>query len=159
MRNKTLGNWMKLILIGLGLTGVVFYFLALPLIGQSIADTNTEYQYAYFPWLLFLWLTGIPCFAVLPIGWKISAEISNGHAFTLKNAMRLRTIAVLTAGDAAFFLLGNVVFLFLGINLPGIVLASLFVTFLGVAITVAALALSSLTQNASDIREENELTI
>lgn len=159
MNQRTLGIWMKVILVGLGVTGHVFYFAALPLIGQSFADAYPEFSYAYWPWLIFLWLTGVPCFAVLPLGWAISNGIARGRAFTVKNAKLLRAIGFLAAGDAAFFFIGNVAYLFCNINLVGILLGSFLMSFIGVAVAVAAFGLSSLTKNASDIREENEFTI
>lgn len=159
MNHKVLSVWMKLILIGLGISGLAFYFVALPVIGESFADAYPEYSYAFWPWLIFLWTTSLPCFAVLPIGWIISESIAKGKAFTLLNSRLLRTVGILAVADAAFYFTGNIVFLFLNINQFGIVLASILISFFGISVAVAAFALSSLTKNASDIREENELTI
>lgn len=159
MKQKTVSMWMKGILLGLGLSGIVFYFFALPLIGHGATEMFPEYASVYWPWMIFIWLTGVPCFAFLPVGWSIASNIARGKAFSLQNAKLLSTVGFLAAGDAVFFLIGNVVFLFFNINHIGIVLGSVLVSFLAFSVAVAAMALSSLTRNASDIREENELTI
>ena len=159
MKQKTVSMWMKGILLGLGLSGLVFYFVAIPMIGQSVAKMFPEYSAAYWPWMIFIWLTGVPCFAFLPVGWSIASNIARGKAFSLQNAKLLRTVGFLAAGDAVFFSVGNVVFLFFNINHIGIVMGSVLVSFLAFSVAVAAMALSLLTRNASDIREENELTI
>ena len=66
---------------------------------------------------------------------------------------------MLAAGDSIFFFVMNIIYMFLGMNHPGIVLASLIVTFIGVAVTVAAAALSHLVIKASKLQEDSDLTI
>ena len=63
------------------------------------------------------------------------------------------------AGDAAFFFVGNVVFLFLNMNHPGIVLLSLVPVFAGACIAIAAAALSHLVRKAAALQEQSDLTI
>ena len=77
----------------------------------------------------------------------------------MENARALRAIAFLAAGDAAFFFLGNVVFLFLNMSHPGVVLASLLGVFAGVAVAIAAAALSHLVRKAAELQEQSDFTI
>ena len=51
------------------------------------------------------------------------------------------------------------VFLFLGMNHPGVVLLSLVAVFAGVAVAIAAAALSHLVAKAADLQAESDLTI
>ena len=101
----------------------------------------------------------MPCYITLFFGWSIAAEIGRDNSFSIKNAVSLRNIALLAAGDALFFFAGNVLYLFLNMNHPAIFLVSCFVVFLGVAVAAAAACLSHLVYKAAKLREENDLTI
>lgn len=81
------------------------------------------------------------------------------RSFTVANAKLLRWISVLAVLDAAVFFTGNLVYLLLDMNHPGIVLFSLMVSFAGVAIAVASAALSYLVQRAAALQDQSDLTI
>ncbi|MBQ8135122.1 MAG: DUF2975 domain-containing protein [Clostridia bacterium] len=159
MEQKGLSNWLKFIMIGIGLCGLVIYFLIVPMFGRNLADNNPELAHCYYPWLIFLWVTAVPCYLVLVFGWKISVNIGKDRSFCEDNAKYLKWISMLAAGDSIFFFVMNIIYMFLGMNHPGIVLASLIVTFIGVAVTVAAAALSHLVIKASKLQEDSDLTI
>lgn len=159
MEQKDLANWLKLIIIGIGLCGLFIYCIALPVYGSAVADAYPEYSWAYYPWIIFLWITGVPCYAVLFFGWRISSKIGIDRSFCTENAIDLKRISVLAAADSIFFFVMNVVYLFMGINKLGIVLAALIISFFGTAVTVAAAALSHLVKKAAKLQEDNDLTI
>ena len=159
MEQKTLSRWLKAVLIGVGLCGLIVYAAVVPLYGLSILGRNPEMADRYWPWLLFLWATGVPCYAALVFGWKIAANIGRDRSFSNDNARHLKRIALLAAGDTAFFFLGNLVLLFVNMSHPGVVLLSLLVVFAGVAVTVAAAALSNLVLKAALLQEQSDLTI
>ena len=159
MEQKTLSLVLKLVLAGFAVAGAIVYFWVLPVLGAEFAAAYPEFARCYWPWLIFLWLTAVPCYITLFFGWSIAAEIGRDNSFSIKNAVSLRNIALLAAFDAAFFFIGNILFLFLDMNHPAVVLASCFVTFLGVAVAVAAACLSHLVYKAAKLREENDLTI
>ena len=159
MKQKALSKWLKVILIGIGICGLVFYLYILPDWGQSLADHYPEYAGAYWPWLAFLWITAVPCYIVLVLGWKIAGNIGKDRSFSVENANLLKWISWLAAGDTAFFFVGNIVLLFMNMNHPGIVLLALVVVFAGISVTVAAAVLSHLVRKATDLQEESDLTI
>ena len=159
MKQKSLANWLKVILIGTGLCGLVFYLYILPDWGQSIADQYPEFGYAYWPWLIFLWVTAVPCYIALVLGWGIASNIGKDRSFSVENANFLKWISWLAAGDSAFFFIGNIVLWFLNMNHPGIVFLAMGITFAGIAVTVAAAALSHLVRKAADLQEQSDLTI
>ena len=159
MEQKTLARWLKVILIGVGLCGLVVYGAILPLYGQYIRDANPEMANCYWPWLIFLWATGVPCYIALVIGWKIAANIGLDRSFSEDNARHLKRISLLAAGDTVFFFVGNIVLLFANMSHPGVVLGSFLVVFAGVAVTVAAAALSHLVLKAALLQEQSDLTI
>ncbi len=159
MEQKTLSRWLKVILVGVGLCGLVVYGAVLPLYGQSLVGQNPDVANRYWPWLIFLWATGVPCYAALVIGWRIAVNIGKDRSFSEDNARHLKRIALLAAGDAVFFFIGNIVLLFANMSHPGVVLGSLLVVFAGVAVSVAAAALSHLVLKAALLQEQSDLTI
>ena len=159
MNQKSLAVWLKVILIGVGLCGLVVFFVIFPAYGRSLAEEAPEFENRYWPWLVFLWISAVPCYAALVFGWFIACNIGRDRSFSEENAKHLRVISWLAAGDAAFFFTGNIVLLFLDMSHPGVTLASLIVVFGGVAVTVAAAILSHLVRKAAALQEQSDLTI
>ena len=159
MTQKTVARWLKGIIIGVALCGLIIFGLVVPAIGHAIVGANPEFSYCYLPWLIFICLCALPCYAALVLGWKIAADIGHDRAFTTENAKRLKYITVLAVADAMFFFTGNVVFLLLNMNHPGIALLSLIVVFAGIAIAIAAAALSYLVKKAAALQEQSDWTI
>lgn len=160
MKQASLAKWLKFMILGVGLCGLVIYAVVIPALGQTVAVMEEgAFDYCFWPWLIFIWVTGLPCVAALVLAWKIAGNIGADKSFSLDNGRLLKWISVLAAADAAFFFLGNVVFLFLNMNHPGILLFSLVVVFIGIAIAVAAAALSRLVTKAAELQEQSDWTI
>lgn len=159
MNQLKLSKWLKAVIIGAGICGTIIYFYVFPSLGKDIIASNPEFSSWFWPWLIFLWITSIPCYAVLICIWKITKEIKKDNSFCKKNADLLKLIAIFAAGDSAFLFTGNIILLLLNMNHPGIVLLALFIVFAGIAITVTAALLSHLVYKAAQIHEENKLTI
>ena len=160
MKQTSLSKWLKFIIFGVGICGIIVYALVIPMIGRTVAAAEKgEFDYCYWPWLIFIWATGIPCYVALIFAWKIAGNIGADQSFSLANAKLLKWISVLAAGDAVLFFVGNVVFLLLNMNHPGVVLFSLLIVFAGVAVAVASAALSHLVMKATELQEQSDLTI
>lgn len=160
MGQKSLSKWLKFIIVGTGICGLAVYALAIPALGRTIAaSANGEFDYCFWPWLIFIWGTGIPCYAVLFFAWKIAANIGLDRSFSSANARLLKWISVLAAFDSAVVFVGNLVFLLLDMNHPSVVLLSLIVIFAGIAIAVATAVLSHLVLKAAVLQEQSDLTI
>ena len=159
MEQKGLATWLKIILVGVGICGLVVYFVVFPSYGESLVSDYPEFSNRFWPWLIFLWISGIPCYAVLVFGWKIAANIGRDQSFSNANAKYLKWIAWLAAGDGVFFFVGNMVLLFTNMSHPGIALFSLLVVFAGVAVAVASAVLSHLVQKAAVLQEQSDLMI
>ena len=159
MEQKALAKWLKLVIVILGLIGLAVYGLVLPGYGVSLRSDYPEFAYCFWPWLIFLWLSGVPCYAALVLGWRIAANIGRDASFSMENARLLKWIAWLAAADSVFFFLGNLVLLFRGMSHAGIVLLSLLAVLAGTAVTLAAAALSHLVRKAALLQEDSDLTI
>ncbi len=159
MTQKSIAGWLKGLIIGVALCGLIIYALVIPSVGLSIVGANPEFEFCYLPWLIFISITALPCYAALFFAWKVASNIGRDRAFSMDNAKWIKYIAVLAAADAMFFFAGNVVFLLLNMNHPGIALLSLIVVFAGIAIAVAAAALSYLIKRAAALQEQSDWTI
>ncbi|MCD7863881.1 MAG: DUF2975 domain-containing protein [Lachnospiraceae bacterium] len=159
MEQKTLSKWLKCIIIGTGVCGLIFFFFIVPSFGQDLLARYPEFSYCYWPWLIFLWISGIPCYTVLVLAWKIVVNIGRDRSFSSENAKLFQWISYVTAVDTAFFFGGNVVLLLLNMSHPAVTLLSLIVVFVGVAVIVASAALSHLVNKAADLQEQSDLTI
>lgn len=159
MKQSTLAKWLKMILVGVGICGIVGYAWVIPSFGQMLVRDNPEFDYCYYPWLFFLWATAIPCYIALVLGWRIASNIGADRSFSLENAKLLKWISVLALVDAGFFFIMNILYLFLGLSHPGVTLISLVVVFAGIAVSVAAAVLSHLVMAAQELQEQSDLTI
>ena len=159
MDQKKLAARLKAILIGIALCGIVVYAYVLPVCGDSVRAAYPEFADRYWPWLIFLWMTGIPCYAVLVLGWQVARRIGEDRSFCIENARALQIASNLAFADTAFFFAGNVALLLLGMSHPGVVLASLLVCFAGVAAAVATACLSHLVRKAADLQDESDMTV
>lgn len=159
MDQKKLAKWLKFIIIGVGFCGLAVFLGVIPMLGQGIVFDYPEFAYCYWPWLIFLWICAVPCFIALVLAWKVAMRIGEDRSFCMENAVLLRKISYLAAGDTAFFFIGNIVLMFMNMNHPGIVLGSLIIDFVGIAVAVAAAALSHLITKAAVLQEDSDLTI
>lgn len=159
MSQKSLSKWLKAIIGGMAICGALIYLYIIPILGRDLVDARPEYTSWYFPWLAVVLVSAIPCYWGLYFGWKISTEIGKDNSFSMENAEYLKNISILAALDSLYFFAANVVFMVINMNHPGVFLISLIVVFIGVAVTVAAAALSHLVRKAAEIQQENELTI
>lgn len=159
MNQSLLSKWLKLIIVVIGLCGLLVYGWVIPSLGKNLAADYPEFAFCYWPWLILIWITAVPCYVVLVFGWSISVNIKGDRSFTLENAKLLKWIAVLAAADSGFFFAMNIVFLLLNMNHPGIVLMSLFVLVIGIAVSAVSATLSHLVKKAADLQEQSDLTI
>ena len=159
MNHNTLAKQLKSVIIGVAIFGLMVYIWIVPTLGQSMADMFVECAEAFMPWLIFIWMTGIPCYAALVFAWKIASNIGVDRSFCQANGVLMKRIARLAMADGIFFFLGNIVLLFAGINHPGIVIVSLLVMCIAMGISVAASALSHLIMEAADLQEQSDFTI
>lgn len=159
MNQSSMSKWMKLIIIAVGACGSLVYGWVIPSLGQMLAANNPEFAFCYWPWLIVIWITAVPFYVILAFAWKIAGSVRKSRSFTIQNAKRLKWIAVLAATDAGFFFIMNIVYLFLNMNHPGIVLLSLGVFIIGTAISAISAILSNLVKKAADLQEQSDLTI
>ena len=126
---------------------------------EQLIERYPEFSGWYWPWLIFLWAVGIPCYAVIILLLKIASKIANNRSFSIENANYLKWISWIAAIDSAFFFVGNAVFMLLGMSHAGVLIGMMILLLFGIAISVAAAVLSHLVKKAAALQEENDLTI
>lgn len=159
MDMKRLGRMLQLFLCAAFVVGVAVFFAALPILGQEMAVMYPEYAAAYWPWQIFLWLCGVPCFLSLVPGWRVFGRLAKKNAFCRENGEDMKSIARLAFFDTVLFVVGNAVMVGFGWHHPGYLLMAAVVALCGAAIGVVAQVLGMLVLEATAMREENDLTI
>ena len=64
MKQKSLSGWLRVITVGMALVGAVLYFAVFPFLGNDAVQQYPEYSNWFYPWIIFLWLTAVPCYCV-----------------------------------------------------------------------------------------------
>ena len=159
MKQKELSRWLRAIVVVCWVLCAVMGFLVAPWVFRQIAEADPARAWLTWPRLIVFWVALIPVVAALGLGWRIFAEIGRDNSFCLENARRLKIISYLAAGDTLLTLVYSVVLLPMNALYPAQMLLHLAIMFVGVAVAVAAAALSHLTRKAAVIQDENELTI
>ena len=157
--NKKLSSLLRFMVAGMAFCGIIIYLFAFPTIGKSLVAMAPEFEGCFWPWLIFLWITGIPCVLVLIQIWKVTETIRNDRIFVQDNVRRISMISKLALSDSVFFLLGNIILLLLNMNHPSILILSLGVSFVGCSIAIVSSAFAGFVNQGVALQEENDLTI
>ena len=153
MASKTLCKLVRFAVVFTAICGLIAC-ASLPAIGSTVANNFPEYTHLYLPWLIFLWLTSLPFFALLVLIWKMSTAIKDEKVFTLPSARIVRICAMILFGASGFFIIGNIAFLLLGMSHPGILFLSLIADVFVIALAVLLAVLSRYLTKAAALQEE-----
>lgn len=159
MKPNTLSKCLKASTIFMGICGIFFDFYCLPLIGKFLVSGDPKLDSYYLPWLFLILFVSIPYYIILVFAWRLFCYIGKHQYFTFQNAIILKWISSLALGDVLFFFFMNIVYLFLNINHPSVVLLSLLIAILGFCFFIAATALSHLTFKAAKLQEFSDSAI
>ncbi len=150
---------LKGFIICTGALGLMMFFVGIPEIGKSILSMAPEFEYCYYPWLIFTWSCSIPYYIILFFAWKISDNIGKEKAFSHENELWFRRIFVTTATGVIFFLIINLIFFLMNMSHPGIMILSMIIIFAGSAFSFCARVLEKMCSVAASLKEQNDLTI
>ena len=159
MSSKTLCFLVRAAVIAVTLCGVAGCFYILPSVGTNLVLKYPGLAYCYYPWLIFIWIASIPCFTILAIVWIGSSAVVKEQVFTYQTAHKVKITAILLFSDVCFFIVGNIVFLLLGMSHPYILLIAFFADAFGVSLAVLAAVLSRFLTKAAVLQEEADSTI
>ncbi|MFB7121808.1 DUF2975 domain-containing protein [Bacillus tropicus] len=171
MKQKELSVWLKLIIAFCWIFGLLFCVYIGPKIGRDILMHSENLKGLYEPFIIFIWvtkipffiifiwMTGIPFFIALVLGWQICSDISCDQTFTIKNADRLRRISSLSIIESVLYAFALLYLLMSGGYNANVLMVLLPILFFTVVITIFTSMLSYLVRNASEIKQDNDLTI
>ena len=110
MKGKIIARRLNVVLIGLILCGIFVYGVFLPLRGHHMAmmAKGGPFDGAFWPWLLYLWGTAVPCVVAVGYAFSITRTLREGRMFTPQNARRLLMIARWAIGDTVYFFIGQI---------------------------------------------------
>ena len=129
-----------------------------PSFGRSIIVDFPEFAGWYWPWLMFAWLTTLPCLAVLCFVWRVSGAVVEDSVFTARTAGWVKTSAVLVISDAILLFTGSLVLLLAGMNHLGVVLGIFIVVVVLLALGLCAAVLARYLTRAAILQEDSEGT-
>ena len=110
-------------------------------------------------WFIALMGTAIPLIVAIIFAWKISCMVKEDKTFSVKTAFLLKGISNCAFIDGIYFLVVNIVMIFLDYNHPAIVIISFAAISLTLAAGMAFTALARFVQKAADLQKESDLTI
>ncbi len=161
MNQKTLSILLKTVIIGVALCAAFVYCFLVPELGWDMAYAGDgEFAHLFTPWLIIICITALPVAAALVLAWLIAANIGKGRSFCAQNAKYLTVISLLALADSAYFFTASMALMFITkVGHPGVLIFILMVCFVGVAVCVAAAALSHYARKAYELEQQSELTI
>ena len=159
MKHDTFSKWLRVIIVGTTLIGVLCCAYIIPELARTFKDSYPEFSHWVMPWLILIYVCAIPCFIAMWISWKITGNIGKNQSFTMENSKLFKIYSMLALGDSVVFLLGSIVYTLMGMNHPGLMLIDLLIVFVGLAVFVCTSALSYLVGKAAMLQEDNDLTI
>lgn len=156
MNKKT--KWMN-VSCGLILAAgaAVFAFLLLA-VGEMI---HTEPLMSAHAAGIYLYCIGaaVPCAAAVGMLMMVIREIGRERAFSMENERWMKGISAMAALECAYIFAGLIGWSCVGIMHPGVMILALALIMFGAGMSILTWALAKLIRRASDIQQENDLTI
>lgn len=141
------------------LGGGYLFFVDAPAAALYYRELFPEYAYLFIPALVFLWAVGLVYLAAMAGYFRVCHRIGQDRSFCPENERSLFRIASLLIGAAAIWLLGIPLGLLLRLGFGIWTVAFLLAAAASAAMGLLALGLSRLLKRATEIKEENDLTV
>jgi hypothetical protein len=159
MQQSEMARWLKLITIIAGGIGAFFCFVIIPSWSHDLIPEYSKMEFLWISFVAFIWITTIPCYLSLWKFWGICTRIGRDSSFCFENASALKTISKYFIADCIIYIIATITAFSFGILHPGILLIIMIILFIGFALAIITAALSHLVLKASDLKQENDLTI
>lgn len=161
MKQEEMSRYLKAIIIGVSIIFFIFIVWFLPSIFRQMME-KTNCMGDYWGSCIVVWISAIPGFVCLWKFWGVCHRIGKNQSFSRANAIALKQMSQIVLVDCGLY---TAVLAFIcimkwyvvyGMNLLFGVLLILVVC---ITLTVLCAALSHLVYKASELQEEQDLTI
>lgn len=159
MKQKEVARWLKVIVVVTCLIGMAACCWVAPMLGLNFALVNPDLKWLFWPCLIFIWISAIPFYWILVIGWRLCSAIERDDFFSDYSARCFKHISLLALIECPLYLAGMIALFAIQLLHPSIFMGMGLVVFIGLAIALIAAALSHLIQKAADMKKENDLTV
>jgi hypothetical protein len=150
---------MRVSVVASAICGLYLFLFLIPSLAENIVKDDPAYSYCFWPWLIYVWLFSLPCFAILVLVWKVSGAVIHDTVFTVKTAKWVKAGSILLLADSVFLVTGNFVLGMLDMSGPGEFLLAIVGTIFGVALSLLAAVLARYLTKAAALQEESEGTL
>lgn len=160
MKQREMSKYLKAITAGVGILLLVFVLWFLPLV---LRETLTEIagNSGYRGVCVLVDISAVPAVICLALFWGICGSIGQDQSFSGENAVRLKRMSQYMLADAVLYA-GFLIWFFTAgwyRHAAWLLFPVLLAIFISVTLSVLCAALSHLVQNASELKEEQDLTI
>lgn len=156
MKQKKISYWLKGMVLMLAVLGILFFG---PLTYFAFHMRAENPDSLLWTFIFFSWYTAVLCYVVLFEFWKVCTEIGRDNSFSMENAASLHHMGMCALAAGAGFFVRFIWFLLIREIHPAAILLIIFEILLCMIFITLCEALSKLTQNAYEVKRENELTI
>ena len=151
---------LQIVIVALGITVLAFMLWEPQIEGRNL--NSTQFQ-IYFndPFLMWAYTGSIAFFVALYQAFKLLGYIGQEKALSLNSVKALRKIKYCAEIIVGFIVVGEA-YLFIvrpGDDIAGGVFMGLLIIFVSGVVAIAAAVFERTTQNAVDIKSENDLTV
>ena len=160
MKQVEMSKYLKFITMGIGILFLAFVVWFLPsLLGVLVPEEAG--RAGYWGACTFIWVTAVPCILCLGKFWGICKRIGRDQSFTRDNASALRQMSHYLLVDCILYALLLAVSCIAGWYRYGIglIFGIVLILFICIALTVLCAVLSHLVYKASQMQEDQDLTI
>ena len=159
MKQKEMALWLRGLTIFSAVAVLAFGGVMVPLVAQRLSEAHQAGSFPLFYCVTFGVCALIPAYLSLWNVWCICGQIASNNSFSKANAVRLRSISQYCIIDAILFLIGAAGLVTMGHSEFFVLLLLFAFSFFSVFLSVVTAALSHLTEKASLLKTENDLTI
>lgn len=158
MNEKMLSRLTRLAILLIGVCGVLSCLLWVPISTENATLRALPWRsYSFLIQYVFHWCVSLPCFLLLGLAWRVTANMNCDGLFMEENARYVGRAAVILIFDDLAFLIGNVIFAALGWNRWLTLHIPVAVT--GLVLAIFMYVLSQYLARAAALQEESDLTV
>lgn len=160
MKQSEMSNYLKFITAGVGVLLLIFVFWFLPMILKNTL-MGLGGAAGYWGVCAVIWISSVPCFMCLGKFWGICSRIGQDQSFSAGNAAALKRMSQYMLADTLLYVGFLIWFCLAGWALQAawLFFPILLAIFVCVTLAVLCAALSHLVHKASEMQEEQDLTI